>query len=312
MSRRRGGKKRGGVWGVWGVRLVLLIGCVGMVLNLMFFAERWQNGIAMYGIHWARAVDDGKVRVMHWNLSAGEIDVGRTVAWIQESNVDVALIANPRWNEQRQELVDGLEGIVDEGGTVRRLPRAVVMSRFELLSVSMVSLNAHDAEGDSLRATGGFGWVSLLKFDGGEEHGVFDVWFVDLPSEPTVHRMESMGEVVELLRGSKGGLRPALVVGDFNTVRGSASLGLFDEFEDGDGFVDAFEERGAFGGSWRPNGLTGLRGWIATRSSWHIDLSLVGNGWGVHGYELVMPDGSSWGEGVSHRAQVVDIELMKE
>lgn len=293
------------------VQTAVLAGCVGMVLNLVFVDQRWQNGVMGHGVHWARGADDGKVRVVHWNLSAGEIDVDQAVGWIDELNIDVVLIANPRWDGQRGELVEGLKGVVGEEGTVRRLPRAVVASRFGLVGSSVVYLSASGGEGnpeEAMRATGDFGWVALLRFDGGKRFGEFDVWFVDLPSEPMVHRMESMGRVVGLLKERDLRLNPALIIGDFNTVRGSASLGLFDEFEDGGGFVDAFEACGAFGGSWRPTGMGGVKGWVAQRSSWHIDLSLVGNGWGIDGYELVTPNGADWGREISHRAQVVDIE----
>jgi len=288
-----------------------------MVVNLVFFAERWQNAIGGYGIHWTSVHENGRVRVVHWNLSAGEIDVERMIDWVQDSSADVVLIANARWDGQRRVLIDGFTGrLGGEEWSVRRVLRGVVVSRFEILDLSTVTVSASGGEGagdDALRTTGDFGWAVKMVLDGGEQFGEFGVWFVDLPSEPSVHRMESMGRVVESLhiegRDERPALKPALIIGDFNTVRGSASLGLFDEFEGGGGFVDAFEERGAFGGSWRPGGLSGLKGWVASRSSWHIDLSLVGNGWWVDGYELVLPDGAVWGNGgVSHRAQVVDIE----
>ena len=314
MSRRKGGSRR---WAV--LRWVLLIGCLGMMMYVAFGVRRWQNVVGGYGIHWTSVHENGRVRVVHWNLSAGEVDVERFMEWVNESHADVILIANARWDGQRGKLIDGFEGIVGEEWTVRRVLRGVVVSRFEILEMSTVTVSASGGEGadqDAMRATGDFGWAVKMSLDGGERFGEFGVWFVDLPSEPTVHRMESMERVVESLRveghDKRPALKPALIIGDFNTVRGSASLGLFDEFaevEDGErGFTDAFESRGAFGGSWRPTGVTGLRGWATRRSSWHIDLSLVGNGWWVDGYELVMPDGAVWGEGVSHKAQVVDIE----
>lgn len=309
MSRRRGGSRRGAA-----LRWVLLIGCLGMMMYVAFGVRRWQNVIGGYGIHWTRVLENGRVRVLHWNLSAGKVDVERFMGWVNESHADVILIANARWDGQRGELIEGLEGVFGEGWTVRRVLRGVVVSRFEILEMSTVTVSASGGEGvddDAMRATGDFGWVVKMSLDGGDRFGEFGVWFVDLPSEPTVHRMESMGRVVESLRvegrDERPALKPALIIGDFNTVRGSASLGLFDEFDSGDGYVDAFDARGALGGSWRPTGLTGLQGWAAGRSSWHIDLSLVGNGWWVDGYELLMPDGAVWGEGVSHKAQVVDI-----
>jgi hypothetical protein len=227
------------------------------------------------------------------------------------------LLANTRFDGQRRALMDGMRERLGEGFSVRGLSRALVVSRYEILSAQVVYVSASGEEGPSeeaLRATGDFGWVAMMTLDGGEKYGAFDVWLVDLPSEPTVHRMESMSRVVEAVRGRLGDevvddvAGPAMVIGDFNTVRGSASLGVFDVFSNG-GFDDAFAARGSGAGSWRPMGLRGFKGWIAERSSWGIDLSLVGNGWETHGYQLVLPHGADWGAGgVSHVAQVVDIE----
>lgn len=316
-KRGRSGRRRFLLWGV-------VVGCVGMSLNLVFGVWRVQNVIGGYGIHWSSVYENGRVRVLHWNLAAGEIDVERTVEWIGESNVDVVLIANARFDGQRRGLVEGLEWVFGDEGSVRRLSRGVVASRFEIVRSSVVYVSAsggektgEKADKEAMRSTGDFGWVVMLSFDRGEgvvgDERLFDVWFVDFPSEPRVHRVESMGGVVAMLRERAEGLNPALIVGDFNVVRGSGSLGLFDVFEDGGGFVDAFEERGAGSGSWRSTGLGGLKGWVAGRSSWHIDLSLVGNRWEATGYELLMPDGGVWGGGggVSHRAQVVDIFPVK-
>ncbi len=303
-----------------GVRVLLLTGCLGVSWHHMFGVLRIQNAVGGYGIHWTRTEQHGRVRVLHWNIASGKFDEERVVEQLSREHIDVALLANTRWDGQRQVLVDKLTTkLVDdfygfgEAGVVQRMARAVVVSRYPILRASTVYLSASGSQGtereeaERLRASGDFGWVLMLRLDGGEKFGEFDVWMVDLPSEPTVHRTALMGRVVELIESNGQREAPALIIGDFNTVRGSASLAKFDVFEQGDGFVDAFEARGAGSGSWRSSGLSGLQGWFAERSSWHIDLSLVGNGWSVDGYELLVPDGTVWGEGVTHKAQVVDI-----
>ena len=309
IGKRRGWKGRGLV-----LRAVLLVGCVGMVMNVAFGVRRYQNGIGGYGIHWTRAAQDDRIRVLHWNIAAGEFDVPRAIQWIDQTNADIVLIANPRWDGQRNELAEGLNGIARNQATVRRLSRAMIMSRYEIVSTSMIylSTDAEDESETTMRPTGGFGWIALITLDRAQspdaEPELFDVWFVDLPSEPTTHRMESMHAVVEKLHTVEPPRSPALIIGDFNTVRGSASLKKLDVFADGSGFIDAFKARGSMGGSWQPSGLTGIKGWIAEHASWHIDLSLVNNNWSIDGYELVAPDWMQWGNGVSHKAQVVDIE----
>lgn len=306
--RKRGGKKRGRT-----IRLLLLIGCIGMILNTVFGTWRYQNMLGGYGINWTRAANDDRVRVVHWNIAAGEFDVPQAIQWIDHANADIVLLANPRFDGQRATLTEGLNAIAGEHGTVRRLARAMVMSKFEIIHTSMIylSTDAEDQSDTAIRPTGGFGWIALLTLDRNQDPDAdpqpFDIWFVDLPSEPTAHRMESMHTVVEQLQAIQPPQSPALIIGDFNTVRASASLKQLDEFASTDGFVDAFKARGSLGGSWRPNGLTGIKGLIAEHSSWHIDLSLVGNGWSTNGYELATPDGAEWGTSISHKAQAVDI-----
>lgn len=315
MGWLRGARKT--VWGGGGgvVFWVYLLVCVGMVVHLAVWVVRVPNSIGGYGIHWTDTHE--RVRVMHWNIAAGSFDEEQVMEWMAPGNIDLVLLANTRFDGQRRALMEGLKERLGEGFAVRGLSRALVASRYEILSAQVVYVSASGKEGPSeeaVRATGDFGWVVMLTLDGGEMYGVFDVWLVDLPSEPTVHRMESMARVVETVRARLGeevaddAVGPALVIGDFNTVRGSASLGAFDVFSQ-DGFEDAFAARGAGRGTWRPMGLGGLKGWAAGRSSWGIDLALVGNGWRTHGYELVLPDGAEWEQGgVSHLAQVVDIE----
>lgn len=296
---------------------VYLLVCAGMFVHLVVWVVRVPNSIGGYGIHWTSSSMHERVRVMHWNIAAGSFDEEQVMEWMGWGNLDLVLLANTRFDGQRRALMEGLGERLSErmGGEfeVRGLSRALVASRYPILKAQVVYVSASGKEGPSdeaVRATGDFGWVVMMTLDGGEMYGVFDVWLVDLPSEPTVHRMESMARVVETVRARLGDevIEPALVVGDFNTVRGSASLGAFDVFSE-NGFEDAFAARGAGGGTWRPMGLGGLKGWAADRSSWGIDLALVGNGWRTHGYELVLPDGAEWGEGgVSHLAQVVDIE----
>jgi hypothetical protein len=107
------------------------------------------------------------------------------------------------------------------------------------------------------------------------------IYFVDYPSNPVAHRVA----IARLVRShmqtlAKGGpesspVSPAsLIIGDFNTPRGSASLG-----ELAPGYFEAS----------RTAGLGPLATWPRRWSVLHIDHALVSPRWRSEGYELIDP-----------------------
>jgi Endonuclease/Exonuclease/phosphatase family len=322
---------RGGRYGKKAVvRRVLLMGCVGVSVFVAFGEQRW------YRVVWGDGLEDraaAAVRVAHWNIAGAVVDEDAAIGLLNSLDVDVVLLSNARWDAQQGVLLEGLDvGSGDDGRVVKlaqvvKLGRAIVVSRLGASAASMVYVRGDADDGEGMRSTGDLGWVCRVKIDGEDGRGLV-VWLVDLPSEPTVHRGVMMDRVVEAVRNDLGQVRvfgedgvmrfeandgrldaPGLIVGDFNTPRGSWSLGKFDVFGGGDGFVDAFERVGyGFGRSWVP----GVDGWWRKAAvgiaGWHIDLSLVGNGWEATGYGLFGEGLNGDAIGGAHRIQVVDLK----
>jgi hypothetical protein len=137
------------------------------------------------------------------------------------------------------------------------------------------------------------------------------VWLIDLPSDPTLWRMTAMREAAATLGagfapifekdsafgrwryatvGKEWGMKPDLIVGDFNTPRGSASLKEITRFA-GPGVRHAWDDAGSgYCGSYP-------REWAL----WHIDHVFVGEGLRALEYKVVNPGGGS------HRMQVAEI-----
>lgn len=320
QSIRRGGRRGKGV----AARRVLMMGCLGVSVSVLFGIQRWHRVIgSQAGIQEERTIGQQRVelRVVHWNIAAGDVGVGAFVGMVDRIDADVILIANARWDGQRDVIRGGLVSAVigetesEEWKGSLSLGRALVVSKFPV-SASMVYLGLQNEEGaEGVRATGRFGWVAVMTVHRDQEHGGdVVVWLVDLPSEPTALRRETFGMVVEKVSArlagtmkAEGVARPGLIIGDFNTPRGSGSIGVFDVFEAGDGFEDAFAQAGfGPGRSWVPAGRNGVERMGIALADWHIDLSLTGNGWSAGGYGLFRSfDGRAFGG--SHAVQVVDI-----
>ncbi|MGJ8636933.1 MAG: endonuclease/exonuclease/phosphatase family protein [Phycisphaerales bacterium] len=347
-----------GVWGLWAmsgvigwvsvvrggrygrrvaVRRVLLVGCLGVSVFVLIGVQRWYRVIGGdAGIEPERSAQQRAedLRVVHWNIAGGEVDEGafeRLVDWL---DADVVLVANARWDGQRELLRDGLmsrvgtAGVDDGWGGSLSIGQALVVSRFRV-SASVVYLGlAPDEEERGVRGTGRYGWVAMVTVHRGEEEGGdVLVWLVDSPSEPTALRREMFemmaGKIDEridqwedarkagrvVLPVSEWGVvdRPALLIGDFNTPRGSGSLGVFDRFEGGDGFDDAFVQSGVGPArSWVPEGRNVIERFGIAIADWHIDLALTGNGWEAGGYG-VFRSYNGRALGGSHGVQVVDL-----
>ncbi len=315
---------RGGRYGKKAVvRRVLLMGCVGVSVFVAFGEQRWHR------VAWGDGLEDraaGAVRVAHWNIAGAVVDEDAAIGLLNSLDVDVVLLSNARWDGQQGVLLEGLDVGGGDGGRVVKLGRAIVVSRLDVSAASLVYVRGDADDGEGMRETGDLGWVCRVKIDGVDRHGLV-VWLVDLPSEPTVHRGVMMDRVVEAVVNDRGQVRefgedgvmrfeandgrldaPGLIVGDFNTPRGSWSLGKFDVFGGGDGFSDAFGGVGyGFGRSWVP----GVDGWWRRAAvgiaGWHIDLSLVGNGWEATGYGLFGEGLDGDAIGGAHRIQNVDL-----
>ena len=314
-------------WGLWGlsallgwrglrpkgnfVRALLVLMCLGMTLFALVFVWRVQRPVL-------RLVSSGPepdLRVVHWNIAADSFDVGTAAGVILDQDPDIALIANARWDGQRSALLEALgELIPDSDETGPRLAGSLLIaSKYPVTHWGVVWLDPSANPEANTRSTGDRGWVVLLGIDVPDRDAPLVVWVVDLPSEPTQWRQETMDRAIRA--GTRADVRvrtvedapvvdlsvPDLIVGDFNTPRGSDSLARFDGLSGG-GYVDAFERAGwGRGRSWVP--VTGnplARGAVAL-GDWHIDLALVGEGLRATGYGLFGPAPSD------HRAQRIEL-----
>lgn len=329
------------------LRPFVLIGCVALT-GWVVFGE-WHMHRAV--VRPAQATREHTLRVLHWNHSS-QADIVGSAALITAADPDIAVVVNVRNSDPRREIVGALLAMLapPSEGTIRVLPniegpyqpgyvfgdwRVIVGSRERILRAGVVSLKRVD-EGESAWATGGdAGVVVWCEIEAGERFASLGrplvVWVVDMPSDPSLSRERVMAEArraVDAWRSpaqepTKGGwwrpvgdpvaVPPAdIVIGDFNTPRGSASLR-----ELAPGMRDAYEEAGwGRARSWRqvraagpgtPGGpVVGRAVNRVTRlllplADWHIDLTLLGERWRATRYRLVRPPSGA------HDVQVVDL-----
>ena len=263
-------------------------------------------------------------RVVHWNIGGERIDLDRATRVLQALDPDLILIANARWDGDRSALIGALahEG---SGLSVRSIGQAIVITKHDISRIGSSWFSGHDEDQTQTRRTGRSGWVCALELTDARRADPVVVWFVDLPSEPTAWRVETMERavVVGLEAGASGRVRrpsggwgswgvasdedpmdaPDLIVGDFNTPRGSGSLDRFDD-ELNRSYTSAFHSAGwGRARSWIPDSSSALVRAGLSISDWHIDLTLVESGHRAVGWSLV---GLSE---TAHRAQVVDVDL---
>lgn len=239
------------------------------------------------------------VRVAHWNLSANAPG-GDLSGFIAAREPDVAFVMNARYDDDRAAMVEGLRALAGEGdGESHFLQRGrmMVASRLPIVGYGVAVLEKLEAPGD-WPTSHDAGQVAFVELDAsGRFPGLgrpLVVWVVDLPSDPNLWRMELTRAAARAVgrwsgpvqRPDEGGrLRPVaatgpfpdpdVVVGDFNTPRGSASLR---------GLVGAMREAHAASGA-GPDASFRAR-YYGFGPGWHIDLAFVGDGWRASGYEL--------------------------
>lgn len=243
-------------------------------------------------------------RIFYWNAPMWPRVVADAVL---AQDAELVMIANPVWTLPRQRLSERM-GAVSEVRTSRFL----VLSRHPVLRWGEIALGLEDLEqvpGEAWElmklpeGTTDEGRAMFFVLDAGETlGGPIVVWLIDLPSDLRLSRWEVLkaaaekiatwegpahadGEIIEG-GAARGFPEPDLVVGDFNTPRGSASL----RFLTG-GMANAYDQGGA--------------GYAATfpreRPLWHIDLMFVAPRLRALRYDVVDP-----GEG-RHRMQVAEL-----
>lgn len=225
------------------------------------------HGLAqMWGLPKARPA--GALRIVHWNPSypvGEEVPEGIADA-VLSLDADIVVLTDP--------------GMLVVGERAQRFAEAGYAlfrpGRFALLSRLPVR------EAVPILATAG-GSASRIAIE--TPSGPITIRAIDLPSDPRLSRRDNAREVAAAI-GSVDASVPDMLVGDFNTPGGSASLRAF-----GTGYEDAFARHGSGWGATYPREYPLLR----------IDLAFVREPWRVLRSEVVDLKGKR------HRAQVIDL-----
>lgn len=303
-------------------RSVLLLGVVG--------AAGWFGVVECRLVRAASPGGEGAVRVVSWNMASNGMwrEAGD---WVSGLGADVVVVANTPRTVTRGRILEGfgrvLEGVEAGEGTGERTTHRAFVGRFEVWS--RLPIVRAGSVSVALPAGARTGWRServpaqagFVEVETGS--GLLVVWFVDLPSAPGLHRVASMRAAADAVRGwsgpelvadGSGGLMrsgaevsgfPAagVLVGDFNTPRGSDSIALVLEAAGSAGAMEDAHAVAGVGldGTWKP----GFRA-MPDVAWWAIDLGFVGNGWSASGFEAVEPPAEGR-EAHGHHAVVVDV-----
>jgi hypothetical protein len=209
---------------------------------------------------------------------------------------------------------------------------ALIASKYAMIRTGRVSLVGEVDENISTRPGGSRGWVLFIEFDlarpfqelNSQPQTVqsipepFVVWFVDVPSEPALWRRELMSNARTAIDNWNGNghvmgkhvwetsqtdtpfPEPDLIIGDFNTPRGSSSIDLLSP-----NMSDAFEQVGwGRSRSWSPKTNNFITRTLSKFANWHIDLALTNERWKATNYRTM--DTSTWGKS-EHQMQLVDL-----
>lgn len=256
---------------------------------------------------------ESDVRVTYWNLSVERHATGAPDA-ILKTKPDIAIVANIRNDEHRQPILEALASLKPEssdGVHFRHWGAVTIGSRFPILRRGMARPRRVTTLLNDWRSEHDTGRITFTEFDTGGEltDDVFVVWVVDLPSDPTMPRSEVMDAAARavaqfegpaytpdalgrwlpapLPEGALGFPEPDLIIGDFNTPRGSRSLRLLV------GDARSAHAQGGLG----PAGT-----WTRTLPLWAIDQAFTGDRVRAVRTTVVDPGMSE------HRMLVVDLQ----
>jgi hypothetical protein len=208
----------------------------------------------------------------------------------------------------------------------------MITSRFPILRVGTTRAAPLPERDEQWRTEDFGGSVTFVELDVSARFPAFTrplvVWLVDAPSDPTLHRarvMERLRAAVDgwtgqgasrpLVKTPMGAMvqaadddavrfpEPDVIVGDFNTPRGSRSVRTLV----GD-LADAHARAGlgpdhSWPMRWPPAGRRSkYLTWMLPRGGWGIDLAFVGRAWRTVGYDVAAPPAKA-----QHGLQVVDV-----
>lgn len=220
----------------------------------------------MWGIPKERPAD--ALRVVHWNPSypVGEEVPDGIAEAVLALDADIVVLTDPGM------LVVGERArrFAEAGYELFRPGRFAVLSRLPVReAVPIVAAKRGSASRIAVETR--FGPIAIRA--------------IDLPSDPRLSRRDNSRELAKAVESVDSSV-PDMLVGDFNTPGGSASLRVF-----GSGFEDAFARHGSGWGGTYPREYP----------LWRIDLALVRAPWRVLRAEVVDLKGKR------HNAQVIDL-----
>ena len=313
------------------LRPVLLLLVVGCSLHLVFGV--WHLHRAVSG---SDSKDQDAIRVLHWNHGGKAIDAQQWGTRIRDLDTDIVLIANANWGDPRQELLEQFEYFAPDERVrwvnysyrlhadpahYRVEDGAMIASRYPMTRTGWVQFGSSGRQRVMSHSSSGLGWVMFAEFDLDPQRvddSPLVIWFVDLPSDPTAWKPQAMQTVRRAIDAwdgtgwemgqyvweqyedqNAGFPTPDIVIGDFNTPRGSDSLEVI-----APGYTDAFEEAGhGRGRSFVIRDGDPLERTMFRVIDMHIDLTLVAPRHRVTHYTLLQSGGAD------HTPQVVDFVL---
>lgn len=220
------------------------------VLLLITLAADWRMGNAIFGP--SPAPREQTLRVLNWNPTATFMEVFPDV--VEPMAVDIAVIANPPaivdWTRVRDQFQPSRDAV--------RQGRFAVISKYPVRRWGWTDLKVRGAE-PVKQSTHKASWLTIdtgqaiwVELDTSAALGrPLIVWCIDMPSEPRIARAEAFATAAATLRewkgramerssmdaeapmseeayaarfGGPGFPAPDLIVGDFNTPRGSPSI----------------------------------------------------------------------------------------
>lgn len=224
------------------------------------------------------------LRIMHWNLAAERMP--SAAAFIRRFDADIAVLANPSFSRD----ADTLEQALGPDARAAHVGHCLLLVKGEVLERHVVSLGLGGRRAGMDPAKDGpnaidHGWAAwaVVTIPGVDDP--LTLWVVDLPNDPERHRPEMLAAAAGVMQ-SAAFPDADVLVGDFNTPRGSGSLALI---------AGDMQESHALAGS-GPGAS-----WPRRFPLWAIDLTFVRRGIGVDRSRVILPT-----EG-THGAQVVDV-----
>jgi hypothetical protein len=312
------------------LRPIALLGCLTLT-GWVLLAEWNMHRLVLRP---AQATRDQTLRVLHWNQSGG-YRMNDSDDMIERENPDIAVVVNARFDKHRRELVESLGNLApgdeeirldgrvksfSEPGHLYSSGMALIGSKERILRAGLVALPYVEGADPKWRTANDPGFVVWCEIEPGERFASLGrpivLWVVDFPSDPSLWRLRVMESALEAIaawnqpafvadeagrwvaRGEPTRVPPPdIVMGDFNAIRGSASVAVVTP-----GMHDAFEEAGwGRARSWRQSRSNPVVNLALRLADWHIDLTRVGSAWRATRYRLIRPASGP------HDAQLVEL-----